>query len=133
MPSDFEESLEKDVSEAYEQFKMKKSNDQNYETVAHESILGHCVEASEFLQAYLRSNQYNAKIVNGAYNYPKEPTPASYDDAKKTGTIHHWVQVDHQNDRYFCDIAPTDMKYVNGGSSGYLFYKNTLPAEYIRF
>lgn len=131
MPSDFKKSLEKDVHIAYKQFKKKKSNEQGCKEATHESVLGHCVEASIFLRDQLRSKQYNAKIIHGGYNYPKEPTPTSYDDAQKIGTVHHWVQVDNQNDRYFCDIAPAE--YQTHDSQKYKCFKNILPPDYIRF
>lgn len=92
-------------------------------------LVGCCVENAEALAERLREKtNWDVTVVKGAVNYPKEPTPNSYERARKDGTLHHWVEVSDGEKVFYCNL-------VREGRRVYTepLISRTLPSSYINF
>lgn len=93
-------------------------------------IKGHCIQNSKFLTDYIEKNtDYNTEIVKGAVDYEKEPTPNSYERAKKDGTLHHWVIVENT---LHCNLIREVPYYYHSKKDSILVSKDK-PSYYIDF
>lgn len=94
-------------------------------------LYGQCVENANILAKNLSEEFPDAriKIVHGGINLNREPTPSTYNEAKKYGTIHHWVVItDETGSSFHCDLAREGNRI-----SGEPLLSQTKPSEYIEF
>jgi tRNA G37 N-methylase Trm5 len=88
-----------------------KSARRKREDIVSGDIAGKCIENADFLSRYIEEDtNYSARVIKGAVDYKKEPTPESYKEAKRDGTLHHWVIVD---DDIHCDIHREVREYTD--------------------
>jgi hypothetical protein len=95
-----------------------------------EFILGNCVQNARILAEYINSNSsYNATVVRGGLKLRDEPIPGSYSEAKRDGTLHHWVVVDTPEGQFHADVAEERYAVTDGQP----FVARSPPQNYICF
>lgn len=73
--------------------------------LARDYLIGYCVENSRLLEERIREDtEWNVRVIEGAVDYEVEPTPQSYEEAQKTGTLHHWVEVSDGKETFYCNL-----------------------------
>lgn len=92
-----------------------------------EFIVGSCVQNAEILAKHINNHsEFTASVVRGGLDIEGEPTPSSYSEAKKIGTLHHWVKVDTPEGLYYADVSQENRATANGGP----LVTRTVPSNY---
>lgn len=77
------------------------------QSVGNDVLYGQCVENAQRLAQELSEHlDSEVRVVHGGLDLPKEPTPSSYEEADRDGTVHHWVRVVDKNGmKYNCNVV----------------------------
>lgn len=95
-------------------------------------LMGDCIENAKMTAEELeKRSDYDTQIIKGAIDYKGEPTPETYEEAKRDGTLHNWVLVMAENEKYYCDIFMEVSSCK--GSPGDIWVSENLPDHYIMF